>query len=87
MPGNLFQGPRERSDDPGEKFELYSKTILGEERYGELLSLYNNITNFIECYEKVDQLDAVGWQEENELQKCITLAFEHTVVPYDSRHW
>lgn len=47
LPGNLFIGPTERNDDPNNGFETASRIIVESETYDELLSLYNEMRQYI----------------------------------------
>ncbi|KAA5831777.1 hypothetical protein ABT337_01220 [Saccharopolyspora hirsuta] len=45
LPGNLFIGPRSRSDDPGPGFDAAARG-LGLPFYGELLRVYENMASY-----------------------------------------
>jgi hypothetical protein len=47
LPGNLFIGPTNRTDDPQSGFEVSSRTIVGEDTYTTLFRAYNNMQNYI----------------------------------------
>ncbi len=46
LPGNLFIGPNQRADDPGENFEENARYIVGEERF----QILSNIRYQMEAY-------------------------------------
>lgn len=46
LPGNLFIGPTNRTDDPGDGFEVNAREIVGNENYQILLRLYNNMVDY-----------------------------------------
>lgn len=43
LPGNLFIGPTNRSDDPGEGFESDAHIVVGAENFDILSRVYNNM--------------------------------------------
>lgn len=47
LPGNLFIGPNNRSDDPESGFEYFSRTIVGEDTYNKLLRVYENMQRYL----------------------------------------
>lgn len=46
-PGNLFIGPRDRSDDPGEGFETNAANAVGGDRY----PILGNLNNHLDVYD------------------------------------
>ncbi|MCF4166951.1 hypothetical protein L2U69_14960 [Zavarzinia compransoris] len=46
LPGNLFVGPRNRSDDPGENLDAGAQFIIGAERFAILRRLYDNMVDY-----------------------------------------
>lgn len=45
-PGNLFIGPSDRSDDPGEQFETNAANAVGAGRYPTLMNLNTHLDNY-----------------------------------------
>ncbi|MGL6624665.1 hypothetical protein [Aeromonas jandaei] len=50
LPGNLFIGPANRSDDPhdGMAFEVNAATVVGQERFRVLQRAYNNMLAYVQ---------------------------------------
>ncbi|WP_146011709.1 MULTISPECIES: hypothetical protein [Burkholderia] len=46
LPGNLFIGPNNRSDDPGEGFEEGAVEIVGQNAFNTLSSVYQNMVRY-----------------------------------------
>ncbi|XP_065204570.1 uncharacterized protein LOC135834581 [Planococcus citri] len=53
LPGNLFIGPKKRSDDPGKEFEKYAKVIVGARRFENLKNVYDLMQAYVDG-KKVD---------------------------------
>jgi hypothetical protein len=47
LPGNLFVGPRDRDNDPGDGFDSYASRVLERERYLTVLSAYGAIQMYL----------------------------------------
>lgn len=46
LPGNLFIGPTNRTDDPGENFEANAAAIVGQSAFQTFQRLYTNMVNY-----------------------------------------
>lgn len=47
MPFNIFEGPRNRTDDPGPEFEESAGPILGQELFNQLKAIYDLMMSYI----------------------------------------
>ncbi|MCC8383822.1 hypothetical protein GPY51_14505 [Photorhabdus laumondii subsp. laumondii] len=48
LPGNLFIGPNNRSDDPGSEFESNAAVVVGNENFALLSRLNRNMRRYVE---------------------------------------
>lgn len=46
LPGNLFIGPNNRSDDPSDGFESNARVVVGDENFNILSRTYNNMIRY-----------------------------------------
>lgn len=46
LPGNLFIGPNNRSDDPMDRFESNARVVVGDENFNILSRTYNNMIRY-----------------------------------------
>lgn len=79
LPGNLFIGPHNRSDDPGDAFEENAAYIVGVNRYARLLRAYN----FMRDYNSDHQLSHL----QGAVRELSIIARERSVHPLVSAEW
>ncbi|MCZ1005467.1 hypothetical protein O1L68_00315 [Streptomyces lydicus] len=48
LPGNLFKGPRNRADDPGDAFDSPARPVLGATLFGQLSDINTKIMDYLE---------------------------------------
>lgn len=53
FPPNIFIGPTDRSDDPGNEFEIDSKYVIGCRRYENLTNINDLMVTFLKKYEVI----------------------------------
>ncbi len=79
LPGNLFIGPRSRSDDPGDDFELNARTIVGEDTYNRLLRAYMNMVKFLQTND-TSLLNSIS-------ADLTTVSKRQSIYSLQSEHW
>lgn len=57
-PGNLFIGPSDRSDDPGEQFEANAANAVGDDRYPTLTNLNTHLDNY-HANKNIENINAI----------------------------
>lgn len=60
LPGNLFIGPNERSDDPGEGFESNAHVVVGAAYFDILSRTYQNMVRFNNGDDSPNLLNAIS---------------------------
>ncbi|KAI6647022.1 hypothetical protein LOD99_8946 [Oopsacas minuta] len=73
LPGNLFIGPQDRSDDPGDGFETTAYVVIGRIRWGYLQKTYD----YMKIYRNTDSVSTV---KKNMLQ--LASAINGIIAPY-----
>lgn len=78
LPGNLFIGPNNRSDDPGEGFENHADVVIGSQDFDRLYRTYENMILYINGNENV--LSSIRTD-------LTAIAARRSVYTLDSTNW
>ena len=78
LPGNLFIGPKNRSDDPSSSFEIHSDIIIGDKNYQLMRSLNDNLNRYIHTDDR-----HILHQINEQLSKLAQRAHPYTLNPED----
>ncbi|OMO23505.1 hypothetical protein BH582_23870 [Vibrio sp. 10N.222.47.A9] len=80
LPGNLFIGPNERSDDPGEGFESNANVVVGEAYFHILRRTYQNMVRFNNGDDSPTLLNAISVD-------LTRIAQRRSISPLNSQDW
>lgn len=80
LPGNLFIGPDNRSDDPSSGFEENAVIVVGTERFNILQRTYSNMLRFNNGDNNPQLLRSIS-------SDLSVIAQRRTIYGLDSRHW